>query len=104
MGLIGQIIQAGLTGLLELGTASEYFRLPQELLYINMRGNNVSGILPATLGNLSSLTLLILQDNKLEGEIPSSLGNLSNLNQLYLSNNQLTGSIPGSVAGCCLKG
>ena len=55
--------------------------------------NQVTGSLPAELGNLSNLTNLFLFENQLTGSIPSELGNLGNLQYLALSNNQLSGSI-----------
>ena len=40
------------------------------------------------------VTTLDLSDNQLSGSIPAQLGNLSSLESLYLSFNQLSGSIP----------
>ncbi len=60
-------------------------------------GNNLIGNLPASLGNLSDLTLLDLEYNQLSDSLPTSLGNLSNLQELLLDNNQLTGSLPASL-------
>ena len=54
--------------------------------------NQLSGQLPAGLGNLDNLERLDLGGNHLSGLIPSQLGNLSNLEGLYLWGNQLTGS------------
>ena len=57
--------------------------------------NQLTGTIPAELGNLSSLTILILQFNRqLTGPIPAELGNLSSLEVLALGANQLTGTIP----------
>jgi hypothetical protein len=56
--------------------------------------NNVTGRLPAELGNLSRLQILMLCDNPLSGPIPPELGNLDQLGSLVLFNNQLIGSIP----------
>ena len=41
------------------------------------------------------VTHLDLQRNQLTGGIPAELGDLSNLIGLWLTNNQLTGEIPG---------
>ena len=62
-----------------------------ELLFT---GNNLTGPLPAKLGNLSELELLGLERNGISGEIPVSLGGLSSLKVLSLGFNQLTGRIP----------
>ena len=59
-----------------------------------MQRNQLSGPIPASLGNLANLTWLDFDFNQLNGSIPPQLGNLSNLTVLRLGSNQLTGSIP----------
>ncbi|MBN2410694.1 choice-of-anchor D domain-containing protein [candidate division KSB1 bacterium] len=61
---------------------------------INLRDNNLSGYLPAEIGDLTQLTVLNLNMNQLKGEIPAELGNLVNLTNLNLGNNQLAGGFP----------
>ncbi|MFH0729286.1 MAG: leucine-rich repeat domain-containing protein [Pseudomonadota bacterium] len=61
--------------------------------------NELSGVIPADLGNLAMLETLYLHANKLSGNIPAALGNLSNLQHLsfgdgWFGGNQLSGSIP----------
>ena len=64
---------------------------------INLEGNNLTGTIPAELGNLSHLTHLYLASNRLSGPIPPELGDLSNLSQLTLADNQLSGAIPSEL-------
>ena len=59
--------------------------------------NDLSGEIPAEIGNLNNLTNLDLRGNQLSGEIPAEIGNLTNLTILWLSNNQLSGEIPATI-------
>ena len=58
---------------------------------LGLSENQLSGKIPAELGNLTGLIWLYLQHNQLSGEIPSELGNLTKLNDVRLSHNPLTG-------------
>ena len=64
-------------------------------LFLN--SNQLTGEIPAWLGSLTNLDGLSLNDNQLTGEIPAELGNLSNLTELFLNSNQLTGEIPAEL-------
>ncbi|KAG0484603.1 hypothetical protein HPP92_008682 [Vanilla planifolia] len=55
----------------------------------------LTGPISPSLGNLTFLESLNLQDNNLLGPIPSELGLLSHLVNLTLKLNYLTGPIPG---------
>ncbi len=61
---------------------------------VQLGNNNLTGSIPASLGDLSGLITLRLNSNNLNGEIPSSLGSLSQLRTLYCRINQLTGTLP----------
>ncbi len=61
---------------------------------IKLNDNNLSGTIPADIGQLASLKHLELDTNKLTGAIPIELGQLAQLEYLYLDGNQLTGNIP----------
>jgi RHS repeat-associated protein len=63
-----------------------------------LSGNQLTGSIPASLGNLAELQYLYLYKNKLSGPIPEALGRLSKLLGLNIGENQLTGSIPASFA------
>ena len=60
---------------------------------------NLTGSLPAALGNLTGLQVIDLASNEIGGTIPPALGNLKNLLALDLSGNFLTGTIPNSLGG-----
>ena len=73
---------------------------------LSLSFNQLTGEIPAELGNLTNLTHLSLYDNQLTGEIPAELGsltNLTNLKGLQLAYNQLTGEIPAERAVALLQ-
>ncbi|KAL2539703.1 putative LRR receptor-like serine/threonine-protein kinase [Abeliophyllum distichum] len=66
-----------------------------ELKSLAINNNNFGGVLPESLGNLSSkLVLLYLDNNQISGRIPDEIGNLFNLQDIQLWNNKLIGNIP----------
>ena len=67
------------------------------VLGLDLSSNDLRGMIPPELGDLSDLESLDLSDNRLRGSIPSDLGDLSNLELLDLSNNQLEGVIPAEL-------
>nr|DAD35051.1 TPA_asm: hypothetical protein HUJ06_005691 [Nelumbo nucifera] len=69
----------------------------RSLKLLDVSRNQISGTLPPTLGNLSSLVSLYLSWNQLQGQIPDHLGQLKGLRYLSLAGNNLTGSIPSSL-------
>ena len=78
-------------------------RLPAELgdlarlqmLYLTRNG--LGGPIPAELGKLPDLRWLILEYNRFAGRIPAELGGLSKLRYLWLSVNRLEGPIPAEL-------
>jgi Leucine-rich repeat (LRR) protein len=58
-----------------------------------MERGELSGSLPATLGNLANLEKLDLDYNNLWGTLPSTFVHLANLKLIDLNNNDLSGSI-----------
>lgn len=83
---------SGLSGILPASLANL-----SHLQYLDLSFNDITGTIPTTLGNMQSLHWLDLSYNQLNGQIPSSLGAMSNLNYLYLAANSLDGPIPSSL-------
>jgi hypothetical protein len=67
------------------------------LRYLYLGGNELSGSIPPELGSMSTLWYLSLHTNHLSGSIPPELGNLPELTNLRLSGNQLGGEIPAEL-------
>ena len=90
---------------LSLGSMELTGEIPAELGNLsNLRtlvlfSNQLSGKIPPELGNLSNLNHLFLWGNKLSGEVPPELGDLSNLRQMWLFDNQLSGALPQALTG-----
>ncbi|KAH0929823.1 hypothetical protein HID58_015550, partial [Brassica napus] len=61
---------------------------------MDLSSNELSGVIPQELGNLSRVRALNLSHNFLSGSIPSSFYNLKDIESLDLSYNELHGSIP----------
>ena len=60
-------------------------------------GNQLNGPIPPELGNLANLKTLLLFDNELSGPLPVEIGNLASLQDLWLYNNQLSGPLPAQI-------
>ncbi|KAG0282243.1 hypothetical protein BGZ96_000660 [Linnemannia gamsii] len=69
-----------------------------QIIYIYLAGQGLSGKLPESIGSLTGLQYLLLYYNNLSGPIPSSLTNLPLL-ILDLSHNRLSGRIPSGAPG-----
>ena len=67
------------------------------LQILDLCGNELSGAIPAALGDLTNLQILELYDTDLSGAIPAALGDLTNLRILYLWGNGLSGAIPAEL-------
>ncbi|CAI9090635.1 OLC1v1025450C1 [Oldenlandia corymbosa var. corymbosa] len=65
---------------------------------ISMGDNPLDGILPDSVGNLSStLQYMYAHNCRIGGTIPSGIGNLSTLSLLDLNGNQLVGLLPSTM-------
>nr|XP_043633394.1 probable LRR receptor-like serine/threonine-protein kinase At3g47570 [Erigeron canadensis] len=66
---------------------------------IDLGRNLLSGILPSSIGNLSSqLTALTFDHNFIYGNLPSGIANLVKLEILYIDSNQFMGIIPSELS------
>lgn len=59
---------------------------------------NLSGTLSPSIGNLTNLQIVLLQNNNISGSIPAELERLSKLHTLDLSNNALSGALSTSMS------
>lgn len=61
---------------------------------ISLSGNDLDGVLPAQLNQLTNLIGLYLSRNHITGDIPLGLSQLNNLQHLSFFDNDISGSIP----------
>ncbi|KAM7515112.1 hypothetical protein LguiA_004695 [Lonicera macranthoides] len=84
--------------------------LSTSLLVFEVFGSKIKGKIPIGIGNLSSLSSIVLDSNELErmgdlylshnklnGTIPACLGELSSMRRLFLDSNNLTSIIPSTL-------
>ncbi|KAI5396002.1 hypothetical protein KIW84_062268 [Lathyrus oleraceus] len=80
------------------GTLSPSIGRLTNLQTIMLQNNNITGPISSELGKLSMLQTLDLSDNFFNGKIPTSLGHLRKLQYLRLNNNSFSGECPESLA------
>ena len=68
-----------------------------DLVYLDFDNNSLTDTLPSTLGNLTNLLYLSVSKNNLSGPIPFFLKNLVKLTRLYLGGNNFSDSIPSWI-------
>ena len=68
------------------------------LISLVLNNNNLTGIVPNTLSELTNLEVLGLQENNLIGTLPVSLFTMTKLTKLQLSSNKMTGTLPPLTA------
>ncbi len=92
-----RVVAIDLTGNNLSGSIPASFGDLTAMFSIDLDDNNLTGTIPSSLGNLAELQYLSIILNKLSGPIPPELGNLSQLVWIRLSNNEITGSLPASL-------
>ncbi|KAE8800296.1 putative receptor kinase [Hordeum vulgare] len=71
--------------------------LSQKLEGLRVGGNQIAGLIPTGIGRYLKLAILEFADNRFTGTIPSDIGKLSNLKELSLFQNRYYGEIPSSI-------
>lgn len=71
--------------------------LSRKLREFGASGNHLTGGFPASISNLSGLSIITLYHNQLRGIIPGSITLLENLEVLDLTRNALFGPIPSQI-------
>ncbi|XP_044505052.1 protein NSP-INTERACTING KINASE 1-like [Mangifera indica] len=84
------------------GTLSPSIGNLTNLQIVLLQNNNITGPIPAEIGRLSKLHTLDLSNNFFNGEIPFSLGNLRSLQYMRFNNNSFSGAPPMSLANMTL--
>lgn len=71
----------------------------EKIEVLRLSSNKIHGKLPASVGNITTLTEFDLFSNNVEGGIQSTIGKLCRLRYFDLSGNNLTGSLPDFIEG-----
>ena len=94
---VGRVTSLDLSGNQLTGTIPETLGQLNNLQSLNLTDNELTGLIPETLGQLNNLQSLNFAYNELTGPIPEALGQLDNLESLNLDSNKLTGTIPEAL-------
>ncbi|TVT96829.1 hypothetical protein EJB05_57904, partial [Eragrostis curvula] len=70
---------------------------PNKLRELYLFGNNITGVLPSRMGQLTSLEVLDLGQNNITGHLPSFIGQFTNLRRLSVALNHLIGGVPYEI-------
>ncbi|XP_060179280.1 probable leucine-rich repeat receptor-like protein kinase At1g35710 [Lycium barbarum] len=68
------------------------------LMDLGMERNQITGSIPISMFNISSLQYLLLAKNNLKGSLPWEIGNLTKMQVLYLNENRFNGEIPKDIS------
>ncbi|RVW75564.1 Leucine-rich repeat receptor-like serine/threonine-protein kinase BAM2 [Vitis vinifera] len=82
------------------GFPEESSKVPSKVGQLNLSNNRLSGSLPTSIGNFSSLQILLLNGNRFTGNIPSEIGQLISILKLDMRRNNFSGIIPPEIGHC----
>ena len=99
VGKYGQVIALRLQDMNLTGRIPAELGELSQLDSLRLDGNRLTGPIPPELAKLTRLRMLSLDGNRLSGSIPPELANLLNLELLSLADNRLTGFTPPELAG-----
>ncbi|GMN62459.1 hypothetical protein TIFTF001_031527 [Ficus carica] len=77
-------------------------KVPSRLSLLNLSNNRLSGSIPTSVGNFTSLQNVLLSGNRFTAEIPTEIGRLKSVLKLDLSRNKFSGRIPPTIGNCIL--
>ncbi|XP_031476210.1 probable LRR receptor-like serine/threonine-protein kinase At3g47570 [Nymphaea colorata] len=72
----------------------------RRVIGIDLQGLQLKGPVTSSIGNISFLEFLYLQNNKFSGSLTENIGGLSRLKFLNLSSNAIGGAIPMNITKC----
>ncbi|KAL9381573.1 hypothetical protein Peur_027230 [Populus x canadensis] len=75
-------------------------RQDQRVIELDLHSSQLVGSLSPSIGNLSFLRLLSLENNSFTSAIPQEIGRLVRLQTLLLGNNSFSGEIPANISHC----
>ncbi|CAL5407464.1 unnamed protein product [Camellia sinensis] len=75
-------------------------RQHRRVVVLDLRSQGLDGSISPSIGNLTFLRSIYLQDNHLQGKIPQEVSHLFRLRQLILNNNTVQGEIPAYLSNC----
>ena len=90
----GRVIELGLSAKNLTGVIPAALGQLTELRWLYLSLNSLSGPLPRELANLVNLSVLSASSNSLEGPIPAWLGSMASLRVLQLQENNFNGPVP----------
>uniref|UniRef100_A0A8I6XLE4 non-specific serine/threonine protein kinase n=1 Tax=Hordeum vulgare subsp. vulgare TaxID=112509 RepID=A0A8I6XLE4_HORVV len=97
MGIHPNLVYVDISSNKLFGQLSHHWGECYKLTMLRASNNNITGVIPPNIGQLSQLGILDVSSNKLEGQIPLGIGNLTVLFNLILGNNLLQGGIPKDI-------